>query len=227
MHLNGYKIANPTVLARISHDELDQLFRGYGWMPYFVEGDEPEKMHQLMASTLEKTIESIRQMQSNARHKNDTTRPLWPMIVLNTPKGWTGPKEVDGLQIEGTFRAHQIPLLVDSVHPHHLHLLENWMKSYKPEELFDESGRLLQELANLAPKGERRMGANPHANGGLILRDLVMPDFQNYKVDVPLPGSVQAADTNVLGEFLRDVIKLNRKKRNFRIFGPDETLSNG
>ena len=226
LHLNGYKIANPTVLARISHNELDQLLRGYGWMPYFVEGDDPEMMHQLMASTLEMIIEEIQQLQKNARDKKNANRPLWPMIVFNSPKGWTGPKVVDGLQIEGTFRAHQIPLLVDSEHPHHLHLLENWMKSYKPEELFDEIGRLLPDLAELAPKGERRMGANPHANGGLLLHDLLMPDFQNYKVIVPSPGSVQAADTHVLGEFLRDVIKLNRKQRNFRIFGPDETLSN-
>ena len=226
LHLNGYKIANPTVLARITHEELDQLLCGYGWTPYYVEGDEPEKMHQLMASTLEKAIESIRQIQINARDKSDATRPRWPMIVLNSPKGWTGPKEVDGLQIEGTFRAHQIPLLVDSGCPDHLKLLENWMKSYKPEELFDKSGRLLPELAELAPKGERRMGSNPHANGGLLLRDLLMPDFRNYAVNVPSPGSVQAADTHLLGEFLRDVVKLNRKQRNFRIFGPDETLSN-
>ena len=226
LHLNGYKIANPTVFARISHDELDQLLRGYGWMPYFVEGDEPEKMHQLMAGTLDKTIENIRQLQNNARDKNNADRPLWPMIVLNTPKGWTGPKVVDGLQIEGTFRAHQIPILVDSEHPDHLKLLENWMKNFKPEELFDDSGRLLPELAELAPKGERRMGANPHANGGLLMRDLIMPEFQNYAVEVPSPGSVQAADTHVLGEFLRDVVKLNREQRNFRIFGPDETLSN-
>ena len=226
LHLNGYKIANPTILARISHDELDQLLRGYGWIPYYVEGDDPEKMHQLMAGTLEKAIESIQQIQNNARDKNDVTRPLWPMIVFNSPKGWTGPKVVDGLQIEGTFRAHQIPLLVDSGHPGHLKLLEDWMKSYKPEELFDESGRLLPELAELAPKGERRMGANPHANGGLLLHDLIMPDFHNYSVNVPAPGSVSVADTHVLGEFLRDVIKLNRKQRNFRIFGPDETLSN-
>jgi xylulose-5-phosphate/fructose-6-phosphate phosphoketolase len=226
LHLNGYKIANPTILARISHDELDQLLRGYGWIPYYVEGDDPEKMHQLMAGTLEKAIESIQQIQNNALDKNDVTRPLWPMIVFNSPKGWTGPKVVDGLQIEGTFRAHQIPLLVDSGHPGHLKLLEDWMKSYKPEELFDESGRLLPELAELAPEGERRMGANPHANGGLLLHDLIMPDFHNYSVDVPAPGSVSAADTHVLGEFLRDVIKLNRKQRNFRIFGPDETLSN-
>ena len=226
LHLNGYKIANPTVLARIEHEELEQFLRGCGWTPYFVEGDEPEKMHQLMAATLEKAIEDIRQIQSNARNKNDTTRPRWPMIVLNSPKGWTGPKVVDGLQIEGTFRAHQIPLLVDSEHPEHLKLLENWMKSYKPEELFDENGRLMPELAELAPKGDRRMGANPHANGGMLLRDLLMPDFRKYAVNVPSPGSVQAADTHVLGEFLRDVVKLNREQRNFRIFGPDETLSN-
>jgi xylulose-5-phosphate/fructose-6-phosphate phosphoketolase len=226
LHLNGYKIANPTILARISHEELDQLLRGYGWTPYFVEGDEPEKMHQLMAGTLERAIESIRLLQNNARDKNNADRPRWPMIVLNSPKGWTGPKVIDGLQIEGTFRAHQIPLLVDSEHPDHLKLLENWMKSYKPEELFDKDGRLLPELAELAPEGERRMGANPHANGGLLLQDLVMPDFQTYAVNVPSPGSVQAADTHVLGEFLRDVVKLNSKQRNFRIFGPDETLSN-
>jgi xylulose-5-phosphate/fructose-6-phosphate phosphoketolase len=226
LHLNGYKIANPTLLARISHTELDQLLRGYGWVPFYVEGDEPETMHQLMAGTMEKVIESIRQIQSHARNKNDRTRPLWPMIVFNSPKGWTGPKEVDGLQIEGTFRAHQIPLLVDSEHPHHLHLLESWMKSYKPEELFDQFGHFLTDLAELAPKGERRMGANPNANGGLLLKDLMMPDFQNYKVNVTSPGSVQAADTHVLGEFLRDVVKLNRPQRNFRIFGPDETLSN-
>ena len=226
LHLNGYKIANPTLLARISHDELDQLLRGYGWTPYFVEGDNPEEMHQLMAGTLEKTIERIRQIQRNARDKNNAERPFWPMIVFNSLKGWTGPKEVDGLQIEGTFRAHQITLLVDSEHPGHLELLEEWMKSYKPEELFDKAGRLLPELAELSPEGEKRMGANPHANGGLLLRDLVMPDFQNYAVSVPSPGSVQAADTQLLGAFLRDVIKLNSKQRNFRIFGPDETLSN-
>jgi xylulose-5-phosphate/fructose-6-phosphate phosphoketolase len=226
LHLNGYKIANPTVLARITHEELEQFFRGCGWTPYFVEGDEPEKMHQLMAGTLEKVIEDIRQIQSNARNKNDATRPRWPMIVLNSPKGWTGPKVVDGLQIEGTFRAHQIPLLVDSDHPNHLKLLENWMKSYKPEELFDDHGRLIPELAELAPKGQLRMGANPHANGGFLLHDLIMPNFRDYAVKVPSPGSVQAADTHELGVFLRDVAKLNQVQRNFRIFGPDETLSN-
>lgn len=226
LHLNGYKIANPSVLARISHDELDQLLRGYGWTPYFVEGDDPETMHQLMAGTLETVIEEIKQIQSNARGKGEADRPRWPMIVFNSPKGWTGPKEVDGIPNEGTFRSHQIPLLVDSDHPHHLKLLENWMRSYKPEELFDSVGRFLPELADLAPKGERRMGANPHANGGLLLHDLIMPDFRSYEVQVPSPGSVQAADTNELGVFLRDVVKLNQEQRNFRIFGPDETLSN-
>jgi xylulose-5-phosphate/fructose-6-phosphate phosphoketolase len=226
LHLNGYKIANPTVLARITHEELEQFLRGCGWTPYFVEGHEPEKMHQLMAAALEKAVEKIRQIQGNARNKNDATRPRWPMIVLNSLKGWTGPKVVDGLQIEGSFRSHQVPLLVDSEHPDHLKQLESWMKSYKPEELFDKDGQLMPELAELAPKGDRRMGANPHANGGLLLRDLLMPDFRTYEVNVPSPGSVQAADTHVLGEFLRDVAKLNREQRNFRIFGPDETLSN-
>ena len=226
LHLNGYKIANPAVLARIPHKELDQLLRGYGWKPYFVEGDEPEKMHQLMASVLEKTILEIKQIQSHARNKNDGDRPQWPMIVLKSLKGWTGPREVDGIKIEGTFRAHQIPLLVDSDHPTHLKLLENWMKSYKPEELFDEKGSLLPELAELAPEGDRRMGANPHANGGLLLHDLIMPDFRKFAVKIPSPGSVQAADTHELGEFLREVVTLNAEQRNFRIFGPDETLSN-
>ena len=226
LHLNGYKIANPAVLARITHEELDQLLHGYGWTPYFVEGDEPEEMHQLMAGTLGKAIEGIRRIQSNARDKNDATRPRWPMIVLNSPKGWTGPKVVDGLPNEGTFRAHQVPLRIDAEHPGHLRQLDSWMRSYGPEELFDERGRLVPELAELAPKGDRRMGANPHANGGLLLRDLIMPDFRNFAVNVQSPGSVQAADTHVLGEFLRDVAKLNMEQRNFRIFGPDETLSN-
>ena len=226
LHLNGYKIANPAVMARISPDELEQLFQGYGWTPHFVEGDDPQEMHQLMAAVLEKTIKEIREIQSSARNKKDATRPRWPMIVLRSPKGWTGPKIVDGLQIEGTFRSHQIPLLVDSDHPDHLKLLENWMKSYKPEELFDNDGRLLPELAELAPKGQRRMGDNPHANGGLLLQDLIMPDFRNYAVDVSSPGSVQASDTHELGEFLCEVIALNQKKQNFRVFGPDETLSN-
>ena len=224
LHLNGYKISNPTVLARIEHEELEQFFRGCGWTPYFVEGDEPEKMHELMAATLDKAIEEIRQIQKNARDNKDTTRPRWPMIVLKSPKGWTGPKTVDGLQIEGTFRAHQVPLLVDSEHPQHVKQLESWMKSYKAEELFDENGRLIPELAEFAPKGDRRMGANPHANGGILLRDLRMPDFHDHAVDVPSPGAVDGQDTLVLGKFLRDVAKLNQD--NFRVFGPDETLSN-
>jgi xylulose-5-phosphate/fructose-6-phosphate phosphoketolase len=226
LHLNGYKIANPTVLARITHEELDQLLRGYGWTPYFVEGHEPEKMHQRMAAVLDDVIAEIRQIQRQARDTHDATRPRWPLIVLNSPKGWTGPKVVDGLHVEGTFRAHQVPLHVDAEHPDHLRQLDSWMRSYRPEELFDERGGLIPELAELAPHGERRMGANPHANGGLLLRDLIMPDFRNFAVDVPSPGSVLAADTHVLGEFLREVVTLNREQRNFRIFGPDETLSN-
>jgi len=222
LHLNGYKISNPTVLARIKNEELAQFMRGCGWTPYFVEGDEPEIMHQLMATTLEKAMEDIRHIKSHP----DTARPSWPMIVLRSPKGWTGPKVVDGLQIEGTFRAHQVPLLVDADHPEHLQQLENWMKSYKAEELFDENGRLIPELAELAPKGDRRMGANPHTNGGVLLRDLKMPDFRVHAVSVPSPGAVNGQDTLVLGNFLRDVIKLNQTQRNFRIFGPDETISN-
>ena len=226
LHLNGYKIANPALLARITHEELEQLLRGCGWRPYFVEGHEPEKMHQLMAAALDQAVEELRQIQGNARDRNDHARPRWPMIVLKSPKGWTGPKLVDGLPNEGTFRAHQVPLKIDCEHPDHLRQLEEWMRSYRPGELFDEQGRLIPELAALAPRGDRRMGANPHANGGLLLRDLIMPDFKKYAVNVPTPGSVLAADTHVLGEFLRDVIKLNHQQRNFRIFGPDETLSN-
>ena len=226
LHLNGYKIANPTILARISREELEQLFRGYGWMPYFVEGHEPELMHEAMAATLDMAVEQIKKIQQDARVHNNLTRPYWPMIVLNSPKGWTGPKIVDGLQIEGTFRAHQVPLSDPATHPEHLKLLEDWLKSYRPEELFDDVGRLKPELAELAPQGERRMGDNPHANGGLLLRDLIMPDFRDYAVDVPSPGSVRAADAHELGVFLRDVAKLNQEQRNFRIFGPDETLSN-
>ncbi len=226
LHLNGYKISNPTLLARIDPIELEQFLRGCGWMPYFVEGDEPDKMHELMAATMEKSIEEIRQIQKNARDKKDTTRPRWPMIVLKSPKGWTGPKFADGLPIEGTFRAHQVPILVDPEHPEHLPLLESWMKSYKPEELFDNNGTLLAELAELAPKGNRRMGANPHANGGLLLRDLRMPDFRVHAVKVTSPGAVKEQDTQVLGKFLRDVAMFNQDQRNFRIFGPDEMISN-
>ncbi len=225
LHLNGYKIANPTILARIEPEELDQFLRGCGWTPYYVEGHEPELMHQAMAKTLDMVVEEIKKIQQEARENGNLTRPRWPLIVLKSPKGWTGPKVVDGLQIEGTFRAHQIPLS-DPNNPEHLKLLEEWLRSYRPQELFDGEGRLKPELAELAPEGERRMGANPHANGGLLLRDLIMPDFRDYAVDVPSPGSVQAADAHQLGVYLRDVAKLNREQRNFRIFGPDETLSN-
>ena len=226
LHLNGYKIANPTVFARIEPEELDQFFRGCGWTPYYVEGDDPVHMHEAMAATLDVAVEEIKRIQHDARANGNLTRPRWPMIVLKSPKGWTGPKVVDGLQIEGTFRAHQVPIAVDAAHPEHLKLVEDWLKSYRPEELFDESGRLRPELAELAPKGERRMGANPHANGGMLLRDLIMPDFRDYAVKVPSPGAVTASDAHELGVFLRDVAKLNRAQRNFRIFGPDETLSN-
>jgi xylulose-5-phosphate/fructose-6-phosphate phosphoketolase len=226
LHLNGFKISNPTILARIEHEELEQFFRGCGWIPYFVEGDDPDKMHALMAATMERAIADIRDIQAAAREHNVKTRARWPMIVLRSPKGWTGPKVVDGLQIEGTFRAHQVPLIVDADHPEHVAQLECWMKSYRAEELFDGNGRLIAELAALAPKGDRRMGANPHANGGILLRDLVMPDFHRHAVSVPSPGAVDAQDTLVLGQFLRDVVTLNQDSRNFRVFGPDETLSN-
>jgi xylulose-5-phosphate/fructose-6-phosphate phosphoketolase len=226
LHLNGYKIANPTILARISHDELQKLLEGYGWTPLFVEGHEPEKMHQAMAFALDKAIEQIRQFQNDARVKHVTARPLWPMIVLNSPKGWTGPKEIDGLPIEGTFRSHQVPLADPANNPAHLRQLEAWLRSYRPEELFDQNGRFNRELADLAPRGERRMGANPHANGGMLLHDLRMPDFREYAVAVSAPGAVEAEDTRVLGMFVRDVIKLNQDQRNFRVFGPDETISN-
>jgi len=226
LHLNGYKIANPTIFARIEPEELDQFIRGNGWTPYYVGGDDPALMHEAMATTLDTVMEEIKRIQHEARVNGNTVRPRWPMIVLKSPKGWTGPKWVDGQQIEGTFRAHQVPLSDPVAHPEHLKLLEEWLRSYKPEELFDVQGRLKPELAELAPKGERRMGANPQANGGLLLRDLIMPDFREYAVDVPSPGSVLAADAHELGVFLRDVVKLNSEQRNFRIFGPDETLSN-
>ncbi|ASF46630.1 phosphoketolase family protein [Methylovulum psychrotolerans] len=226
LHLNGYKIANPTVLARIEPEELDQFLRGNGWTPYYVEGHEPALMHEAMAATLDVVVEEIQRIRHEARVNGNTMRPRWPMIVLKSPKGWTGPTWVDGLQIEGTFRAHQVPLSDPSAHPENLKLLENWLRSYRPEELFDTEGKLKPELAELAPKGDRRMGANPHANGGMLLHDLIMPDFRNYAVNVPSPGSVKASDAHELGVFLRDVVKLNLEQRNFRIFGPDETLSN-
>ena len=227
LHLNGYKIANPTVFARISREELEQFFHGCGWEPYFVEGSEPMVMHELMAATLDKVVARIRSIHSKAREHGDLSRPLWPMIVLDSPKGWTGPKLVDGKPIEGTFRAHQVPLSDPAIHPEHLELLEQWLQSYRPAELFDASGRLNAELADLAPRGLRRMGANPHANGGLLLRDLRMPDFRDYAVDVQKPGLPGIGDTHVLGPFLRDVVRLNSEQRHFRVFGPDETLSNG
>ena len=227
LHLNGYKIANPTVLARITREELEQLFRGYGWTPYFVEGSDPALMHEAMAATVDKAVEQIRTIQAQARVHGNSVRPRWPMIVLASPKGWTGPKEVDGRRIEGTFRAHQVPISDPATHPGHLVLLEQWLRSYRPEELFDERGKLKPELAALAPKGARRMGANPNANGGALLRDLRMPNFCDYAVDVPSPGVTGIGDTRVLGRFLRDVTRLNEAQRNFRVFGPDETLSNG
>jgi xylulose-5-phosphate/fructose-6-phosphate phosphoketolase len=226
LHLNGYKIANPTLLARIPREELAELLRGYGYTPYFVEGDDPPRMHQLMAETLDSVIADIRRIQADIRQNGFHVRPRWPMIVLASPKGWTGPKEVDGLPVEGTFRAHQVPLSEPRQHPEHLKILERWLHSYQPEKLFDGEGRLRPELAALAPRGERRMGANPHANGGLLLRDLRLPDFRNYAVEVPVPGSVESEDTRVAGRYLRDVIKLNEPSRNFRLFGPDETMSN-
>jgi xylulose-5-phosphate/fructose-6-phosphate phosphoketolase len=226
LHLNGYKIANPTIPARMSRSELESLLVGYGYKPYFVEGSEPEAMHQLMASTLDKVIAEIREIQTNARSGAAAQRPRWPMIVLQTPKGWTGPKQVDGLKTEGSWRSHQVPFSEMAEKPEHVRLLEEWMKSYRPGELFDGRGTLRPELADLAPKGNRRMGANPHANGGLLLRDLRMPDFRNYAVDVPRPGAVTAESTREMGKFLRDVMKLNMEQRNFRIMGPDETTSN-
>jgi xylulose-5-phosphate/fructose-6-phosphate phosphoketolase len=226
LHLNGYKIANPSILARIPREELEQLLRGYGWMPYFVAGDDPATMHVTMAETLDRALADIRQIQQSSRSSDAPRRPTWPMIVLATPKGWTGPKVVDGLQIEGTFRAHQVPLSDPGANSVHLELLRAWLASYRPAELFDASGALRPELASLAPEGNRRMSANPHANGGVLLRELRMPDFQRYAVDVPSPGAVDAEDTRVLGRFLRDVVAANEDRRNFRIFGPDETVSN-
>jgi xylulose-5-phosphate/fructose-6-phosphate phosphoketolase len=224
LHLNGYKIANPTILARIEREELERLFIGYGYKPYFVEGTEPEKMHQLMAETLDKIIVEIRSIQKKAKSQKSPARPQWPLLIFRSLKGWTGPKEVDGLKTEGFWRSHQVPF--SEMNPEHIKLLESWMKSYKPEELFDENGKLLPELAALAPKGTRRMGDNPHANGGLLLKELRMPDFKDYAVDVPSPGQISLESTRVMGSFLRDVMKLNMQNANFRVMGPDEINSN-
>jgi len=226
LHLNGYKIANPCVLARIPNKELEHLFIGYGYDPVFVEGEDPEPMHQAMAGALDGAIGKIREIQGKARAAGDPTRPRWPMIVLRTPKGWTGPKEVDGKPSTGTWRSHQVPFSDMASNPGHVKLLEDWMRSYRPAELFDEKGRLVPELAALAPEGNRRMGANPHANGGVLLHDLRMPDFRDYAVHVPAPGTVEAEATRVMGTFLRDIMKRNADSRNFRVFGPDETASN-
>ena len=226
LHLNGYKIANPCVLARISHEELEHLFRGYGYIPYFVEGDEPEKMHQLMAATLDAIIEEIQSIKTGSNGKSQIERPRWPMIVLRSPKGWTGPKEVDGKKTEGFWRSHQVPMGEMHNKPEHVKLLEQWMKSYRPEELFDANGRLKPELEELAPKGNQRMGANPHANGGLLMKDLRLPDFRDYAVEVPSPGESTGESTRVMGKFLRDVMKRNLETKNFRLFSPDENNSN-
>ncbi len=226
LHLNGYKIANPTVLARIPRHELTSLLEGYGYRPYFVEGSDPELMHQAMASTMDTVVEEIQAIQSEARTHGFSERPPWPMIVLVSPKGWTGPKIVDGVQVEGTFRAHQVPVDNFAAHPEHLQILESWMKSYRPEELFDERGAPVPLIRQLAPEGDRRMGANPTANGGLLLKPLRTPEFRDYAVKVPRPGTVRAEATRVLGAMLRDVLRENQDRRDFRIFGPDETASN-
>ena len=226
LHLNGYKIANPTVLARIPKDELEQLFTGYGYKVYWVEGSEPDEVHQLLASTLDTIVAEIKEIQTEARSNGFTKRPKWPMIIFSTPKGWTGPNVVDGLQVEGTWRSHQVPLAELATKPDHVKILEQWMKSYKPEELFSKQGKLIDALAELAPQGIKRMGANPNANGGLLLRDLKMPDFKDYAISVTKPGTTNAEATLIMGAFVRDVMKLNWSSRNFRVFGPDETASN-
>ncbi|MFH1416564.1 MAG: phosphoketolase family protein [Elusimicrobiota bacterium] len=226
LHLNGYKIANPTILSRISHEELECYFKGMGYNPYFVEGSDPMKMHELMAKTLDKVIAEIKSIKDKAVSDGIKGRPVWPMIVLRSPKGWTGPKEVDGKKTEDFWRSHQVPFAELDTNPGHLKLLEDWMKSYKPEELFDETGKLIDELASLAPSGTRRMGSNPHANGGILLKNLKLPDFRDYTVDVPEPGAVLEEATRVMGRFLRDVMKLNEKEKNFRVIGPDEVASN-
>ena len=224
LHLNGYKIANPTVFARIPHDELEAFFYGCGWEPHFVEGSDPMTMHRAMADALDDCVEKILAIRADARENGNMARPRWPMIVLRTPKGWTGPDYVDGLKVENYWRAHQVPINPDS--PEHIRQIENWLRSYKPEELFDKNGSPIPEILALAPEGDRRMGMNPHANGGKLLKDLRMPDFRDYGVNVPFPGSVEASDMTECGKFVRDIYKLNAKERNFRCFGPDETNSN-
>ena len=224
LHLNGYKISNPTIFSRIPHDEIEDFFKGCGWKPYFVEGDDPMTMHRKMAETMDTVIEEIKAIQKHARETGDAERPKWPMIVLRTPKGWTGPKVVDGQKIEGSFRAHQVPISMENPEEH-LKLLNDWLRSYHPEELFDEKGRLVPELAELAPKGNARLGANPHANGGLLLKDLRLPDFRTYGIPVE-PGKTKAQDMIELGGYIRDIFRLNEDNKNFRIFGPDESMSN-
>ena len=224
LHLNGYKISNPTIFSRIPHDEIEDFFKGCGWKPYFVEGDDPMTMHRKMAETMDTVIEEIKAIQKHARETGDAERPKWPMIVLRTPKGWTGPKVVDGQKIEGSFRAHQVPISMENPEEH-LKLLNDWLRSYHPEELFDEKGRLIPELAELAPKGNARLGANPHANGGLLLKDLRLPDFRTYGIPVE-PGKTKAQDMIELGGYIRDIFRLNEDNKNFRIFGPDESMSN-
>lgn len=226
LHLNGYKISNPTLLARIEHEELEQLFRGYGYIPYFVEGDDPEYMHARMAEVLDTAIKDIKHIQSQAREHGNTMRPRWPMIILRSPKGWTGPKVVNGKPNENSFRSHQVPLAIDASHTENLSQLEEWLRSYRPEELFDENGRLIAELAELAPTGKRRMGANVHANGGKLLRELQLPNFRDYAVDISYPSIVNSGNTHALGPWLRDIVKMNAATRNFRVFAPDETISN-
>jgi xylulose-5-phosphate/fructose-6-phosphate phosphoketolase len=226
LHLNGYKIANPTILARIPREELESLMVGYGYKPYWVEGDDPAKMHQLMAETLDTVMGEIRAIQKVARKDGKVERPAWPMIVLKTPKGWTGPKEVDGKKTEGYWRSHQVPFAEMATKPGHVKLLEDWMKSYKPEELFNEAGALKSDIAALAPAGEQRMSANPHANGGLLLRQLELPAIAQYAVKVEKPGAKDAESTGVMAQYLRDIMKASAKERNFRVFGPDETASN-
>lgn len=226
LHLNGYKISNPTILARMEREELDKLFRGYGWIPHYVEDDDPETMHETMAKVLDQTMHEIRRIQKHAREHNDTTRPRWPMVIFISPKGWTGPKVIDGHVVEGNFRSHQVPLAVDDAHPENVKALEKWLRSYRPEELFDEGGKLLPELAEFIPKGNQRMGANLHANGGELRLELNLPDFRDYKIEVPRRSLYGEGDAHVLGRYLRDVVRDNLENRNFRIFGPDESVSN-